>query len=432
MVSSNPLHDKQGINVLDAPFRFGSDIVALLFSALDRDVAYVLLTDLDDGLASRDIDLYVPFAEKPRFLNILRQQGWLERKEPPYHVNHIFYFHPASTSCLDVKFSLDFAHGRRQRWCYDDVEAMLASRVCNARGLYRPSGIHALVLYAAHIALRERGVVEQRHIDAMQHYIDSYQGELATSEQRDLAREMSEALRVERESVSAELKARIAPFFTRTRASMTRSRGLRLGMGFRVLFLGTDGVGKTTLIAETKRVLGVKVRTLYLGVGREGWRFALVRRFSKFKPNSRIGSLFKSVLYTYGLLPVELLARRISALRGGKYQVFLIDRFPGWPFIRGGLGRVIYSLVLPRPDLIVFLTGDSEVLARRKPDEVQVAQSVKDDKKFRFVAQAIGAEQMIEIDTTRQDVDTCVRLIVDAIGRHPAYRKALFKEIKIS
>lgn len=402
-----------------------------LFAELNERVSYVLLTDLEEGLSAKDIDLYVPEAERKLFLSILKDHGWVRRREESYHVNHHFYYHLQTSAYLDVKFQLDFANGKKERWLYiDDVE-MANTRVKNSRGLFRPSGIHAILIYAAHIGLLERATLEDRHVNALKDYIALYRGEADAADADSVVQMLEEALARPRTEIVGQVKSVISAYFSKTSFAMTQSRGLRLGMGFRVLLLGTDGTGKTTLVEETKQALNVKVKTLYLGMGEEGWRLGAVQRLSHYRPKSRLGSAIKAVLYTYGSLPFELLLRHVFALKGGKYSLFLIDRFPGWPFTKSGVRRAIYKAVLPKPDLVVLLTGDPAVLATRKP-EIEELQSKEDQKKFQKVARAIGSGQLIEVDTTALSVEESVDRIVTSIIDHPVYRKNMFKDIAVS
>lgn len=114
-------------------------------------------------------------------------------------------------------------------------------------------------------------------------------------------------------------------------------------------------------------------------------------------------------------MPLELVIRRLLLWRSSRGRVLLIDRVPGAPLQRQGFLPTLYRLILPRPDMVVLLTGDPELIAARKPDETTPDRTAREFSKWRSVAKRLGARQIVEVDTTKNDIETCCNQVVDAI-----------------
>jgi thymidylate kinase len=179
-----------------------------------------------------------------------------------------------------------------------------------------------------------------------------------------------------------------------------------------VIFLGTDGTGKSSLVHSVRTAIGKEVRTLYLGMGSEGWFFEFAKRLYAV-PNG----FAKHLLFWYFVFPVEILARRLRAYSRDAH-ITLIDRFPGSPFLGRTALRSIYRFILPTPDIVVFLHGDPEILARRKPGETTFERTSRDTLKWRRVADGIGPGFALELDTTALGLDECTDQVLRVIEEH--------------
>lgn len=190
-----------------------------------------------------------------------------------------------------------------------------------------------------------------------------------------------------------------------------------------VIIIGPDGVGKSTLLSEIGNSLPVKSTSGYLGIGKEGWVFASAQRLSK-KRKSRVSS----ALFWYLVLPVELSIRRLLILLKGRGGVILIDRVPGKPLLGNIVLRLLYRTLLPCPCMVVLLTGDPKQVAARKPDETTPERTEREIAKWERVANSLGAESILEIDTTLHDINTCSNLVVEAILTDSCIRAALYRK----
>lgn len=182
-----------------------------------------------------------------------------------------------------------------------------------------------------------------------------------------------------------------------------------------MLFLGTDGAGKSTLIKRASSILPGNCVELYLGMGQEGWMIPGVSFLYAVSRRRLIKKLRASFLFWYLILPVELLYRRSKILFSCQYHYLLIDRFPGSPFIKGGVLERLYKIILPSPDLVILLTGDASMLAARKSNETTLERTTKELEKWRIVADNLRCKYKLTIDTSRQDVKTCSEIITNKI-----------------
>lgn len=186
-----------------------------------------------------------------------------------------------------------------------------------------------------------------------------------------------------------------------------------------VVFLGSDGSGKTTLVEAVKAALPDETVNIYLGEK----EFATGLAESAFLASNRpeagaVPARWLTALYNYLLLPLDLLCRCIAARRGASGRILLIDRVPGFPFVSGSrLLRTIYRGVLPRPDLVVLLHGEPAVLAARKPDAT-MRSIASDTSKFRNVAHALGAAGVVEIDTGHTSPCDTLKRVLSEMERH--------------
>lgn len=176
-----------------------------------------------------------------------------------------------------------------------------------------------------------------------------------------------------------------------------------------VIFLGTDGTGKSSLVHSVRIAIGKEAKTLYLGMGSEGWFFEFAKRLYS-APNG----FAKHALFWHLVFPVEICARRFRSYSRDSH-ITLIDRFPGSPFLGRPVLRWLYRFLLPTPNIVVFLHGDPEILARRKPGETTLERTSRDTLKWRRVADTVGSDLVLELDTTALDLDECTDRILHAI-----------------
>ncbi|SIR44044.1 nucleotidyltransferase family protein [Pontibacter lucknowensis] len=388
-----------------------------LFRTLHEDgISYFLLSDFESESQSGDIDLFVAPESKSEFEKRLRTLGWFKRKEPSYHTNHHFYYSPQSELYLDVKYSLTFADGEDQCYTYSNMDQALSAAVLNAKGVYRPNGVDAILLYAAHLAYRERGRLEPKHQVYLSQYISMYQAEL-TAQLSQMVAGLQRWLSQGFPHNTEQLKAMLRPYFSQQRRRMVyNSKFRRYGYGMKVLFLGTDGAGKSTLIEAVEQKLNLKTNKLYLGMGENGWTSPWVKLVYNKRLKPKVLDKAFSFLKSFVVLPAELLLRQLPVKLRSRYSIVLIDRVPGAFLMDKGMGKnLLYRSILPTPDLVFFLYASPEVLVARKPAENTLERSRIDINKFRKVAELVSAGQYIGIDTSHLSISEAADAIISEI-----------------
>lgn len=403
--------------------------LALLFSTLNsKKIRYFLLTDFEGDFDSADVDLFVHADDKRTFEALLFSLGWFKRKEPARHVNHFFYYLPNSKVYLDVKYTLSFANGPNDCFTYTHQDSALAKATLNNNGVYRPVGLDAVLLYAAHLAYKERGKLEEKHRRYLSSYITHYKAE-CHPKVLPLLEEIEAWLKHLFPAQLQALQQLVSPYFRHEKKVMLRrnSRFTKYGYGLNVLFLGTDGAGKTTLIQEVRQQLNLKSNLLYLGMGENGWTTPLFKKLyeqrSQNKPMNRMLSLLRALV----ILPSEFMLRILPVKMKSKYSVVLIDRFPGSMFAGDRPRRqLFYETILPKPDLVFFLHADPEVLVSRKPGEITLEGSKANITKFKNVAEVISRGKYFSIDTSKLTIGEARDSIISEIYKHAKVYDNLF------
>jgi thymidylate kinase len=199
------------------------------------------------------------------------------------------------------------------------------------------------------------------------------------------------------------------------------SRWLRPQNGFHAVFLGPDGVGKSTTIESFQRDLSpVFLSTLYL-------TFApglLPRKFAPPKPDgphslpprSLPASLLKAawwfVCYTFGYFA----SLHPTLARGGMVvnHRYLVDAIvdqkryrysgPVW------LLKIIWAIA-PKPDVVFLLDAEPEVIQRRK-QEVPFAETAAQVQAYRGVIGKLSMGKIIDASQPKQQVASVVEWIV--------------------
>lgn len=393
-----------------------SSLVSQLHS---QGIKYFLLTDFEADLLSRDIDLYVHSDFKVQFEDLLSQLGWYKRKELPQHINHHFYFSPDLEIYLDIKYDLSFANGKQSCFTYLLAEEAIGRATLNNIGLYRPQGADAILLYAAHLAYKERGGLEQKHKQYLCHYLNLYSAELKTLNPATPSA-ISNWLTNSFPNHTLELQQAIASYFHKEDRPMVRNERFgKYGYGMKILFLGTDGSGKTTLIQAVQEKINLKARKLYLGMGENGWTTQASKRVYNHRFNIVLFDKMLSLVKNFILLPSEFMLRIAPVKVRSRFSLVLIDRFPGSVFMNGRpFSSFLYRTILPKPDLVFFLHAAPEVLVQRKPEELTLERSIADIKKFKQVADSVSGGNFISIDTSHITIDEARDKIIAEIYKH--------------
>lgn len=283
---------------------------------------------------------------------------------------------------------------------------------------------YSIKLYILHLYL-EKKELRLKHIRRLVEFTEDFSQELDNSK---LVKDISELSKDELKDqdilkVSNIAKKILEESFSKTNVRLRRKKRNKGGMGLSVLLLGTDGTGKSTLVEGVANSLPFKSDKLYFGTGEEGWVYPAAKKLN-FCKGGKVISCLNKVLS----LPLELITRKLLKVKNGKYKVILIDRVPGWAVLDRRL-NLIYHRILPRIDIVFFLTGDSKVLATRK-SERSYESTIKEDAKFRKVAEKLSSGKYIELDTTKLSINECENRIINEIVSHPKLKINILRTLR--
>ena len=157
-----------------------------------------------------------------------------------------------------------------------------------------------------------------------------------------------------------------------------------------ILFIGSDGTGKTTL---AEYFCHQKNDFTYIYYGLKKFNFKLTN--SLFK---HIGDniLFRN---TFLLIDYYFKTKKIK-----KYNKICLDRVPGWIFKRKFITYYLYSLILPKIDLLVHCKANPKNISNRKKGR-SLNQIKKDISKWNHVYNNINSNNKITIDTSYKNTD---------------------------
>ena len=149
-----------------------------------------------------------------------------------------------------------------------------------------------------------------------------------------------------------------------------------------ILFLGSDGTGKTTIIQNLQKKLKIKSISYYFGLSDSGWVLKLNRWF--------FNNLFlKKIKINIYFLLFDFILRRIKMLRYTNNKLVLIDRFPGFVFLNNNFANKLIKIFLPKPNLVILLFATYKTLKKRKPNELK-----NDQQKWELVTKSLKCETM--------------------------------------
>lgn len=394
-----------------------------IFAELEREgVRWFLSTPLHELKSAHDIDVYVSNDDAPLFKRILKRNGVKERKKATVNPSHNFYILNTDIGhyILDVKYQLCYLTEKTAFIFKTDINKSYEKTTCvNGLRLLFPDLY--IITYIAHSIIPILGVTPstkrfKRHCNNLKQLCGNLsKGDLKSRIERaldstdfgqtrtklwDILKEHTFEAQYQRPSSPLEIKKR----------------------PFTVVCLGTDGTGKTTLIKALRKALAVGVKDAYLG--QKQWSMAWVGWVHKL-PGKITERFFNWVAY-----PLDLALKTKKLKKTRSHNTIIIDRFPGFPFIRGGAFQSLYEKVLPVADMVILLEGDAEAVWQRKKEH-SLERQIKDVDKFNKVAYTIPASTLLIIDSVQNDAFNCAKIASRAIYDHPRFQQVVLKEVNV-
>lgn len=193
-----------------------------------------------------------------------------------------------------------------------------------------------------------------------------------------------------------------------------------------VLFMGPDGSGKTTLIKLLAESTPQKFKMLYMGnpgerharsIGIKAQGYIWRNWVNKTRSSSPLGLLSRIICHLFRIY--NLWAQIIKCLLRNPNLTILLDRYTYDYFLRNthtrfyGLQKIIYYYLFPKPDLIVSLIGNPEVISQRKAElsAEEVVEMINRHRCF-FKKHKLN---FIEIDSSVNSASICISAIREFI-----------------
>ncbi len=171
-----------------------------------------------------------------------------------------------------------------------------------------------------------------------------------------------------------------------------------------IIVLGTDGAGKSTLCDRLLERLPEPRNYIYFGL-RES-RLGFVRKHYQKRGDMQLWARIFMFSFDY------LLRRRALPEQG----YLLLDRLPGWAIVSPNpLIRWLYGYILPPCDTLILCSGEAKKIVARKPERT-LEGCVKDLEKWQQVFDAYPAGKKISLNTTVNNIDTCLELAINAVS----------------
>ena len=375
---------------------------------------------------SGDIDIFVEISQKNTFEKILFNKGWLKRVEVSEIETDIYYYHEDCVNYFHVKYLLEFTDGKNV-YSYKLINKYEKIITSNKFGIKKLSGIDSVIIYFGKINFFENRINQKKlffFLNLIQSNLDEIKKNNFYNEFikiNELLKKNSKNL-VLHKNYSEIIKSK---HFVKSR--VLNKKKMNYGHGMNVLFLGTDGSGKTSLIKILEDNLNLKTKKLYLGMGEDNCHFNIIKKFKNINPKNYLLKKIKSLIFTILLFPIELLLRIIVSKINSKYKIILIDRFPGYPLLSSNIFiKNIYKLILPKPDIVIFLKGDETVISKRKT-KLNELQTKKNTIKFEKLAELLLPSNYISIDTTNLSIEQTMFTVKKNIFCHKKIKNLLHK-----
>lgn len=412
-----------------------------VFEFLNKnEISHILINDFI-SIKGRDLDIYIPYQEFPKITSLVNRGMLFHRAHRGRHSNH-FYFYikiESYVAVLDVKFQLSFYDPDIKGYRIADFENSIFEGAEKNELLWRPKWWYSLLLYAAHCGFLERQKLEKRHLENLAIYTNEFLKSSLEQEKVVVAENiltLIDSSGTSMDNVPRELRKLIAPYFSRAPdVKIIKKDAVPTRLSevnpFRLVFVGCDGSGKSTIINEFVGQAQVPCKVVYGGVGAAGWKSKKIFEVrERIKGNRLLSKLGFHTLWLIFLFPIELYFRmKIRLTDLGK--LFVFDRYPDFSFKVNAnwFVRFLYSKILPVPDLIVFLDAPIETLLERKPNELtaKVAQKkVSIERRILKYYGSMGVELVI-LDTSKASVSECVNIIHDTLWNTARFREAIFE-----
>lgn len=402
--------------LLERWLRAEEEVASVLVLLEQVGIDYCILAPREEGVAPgrKDVDIYVAPMRLADFETYLRQAGW--QAEPNSGFRNVRRFYQNIVCGVRVQFDVSlgyYVHVRGETFAYRGT-------VASAKGAdgfrYLPDEV--ALLFIVKKAL-ETGHLSEEKVALIERI--SPRPAWCHGSGALLARRLQES--------RAEIDGRFDPVcpggamrgYWRKRLlnRVCLSRGRLM-----VAVVGLDGAGKSTITARLARQLegdGLRHRLCYFG--HSAHRLPILRWLAKASKTKTYGVVRKarSVLYLL-TIPLEFLVRRGVGL----YDVLIMDRHPiaepVFPREKVSPYDRFLRAFVPRPDVVLYLTGDTQLIWNRKREHSYEEYVSMAARLERSLTQGIDASRIQRVDCSRSEDEVfaaCHEIVVHLITHRP-------------
>jgi len=347
----------------------------------------------------KDIDIYVPLKEKNKFEKIISKIKILRRIQlAKLYSNRYFYYSDLinENPILDVSYEIIFFKNRFLFYKFKYSEELINLKY--KRQYNNNNNID--YKFMAFVIFLARNLWNKKKNKKSIVKILNYKQNI----------KFLKKINLKTNSSNKDVEFALNPFFEK-KITLNNIKSKNEGNNF-ILFLGSDGVGKSTIIEYLQKRMKSKTHAAYYGISGSKWKYKINYLLYKlFKKNIKLGSLF---------LLIDIILKSISLRSNVRNSFVLIDRFPGFLYLKKFFLFDLIKLFLPKPDLIVLLKLRSSIRKSRKPLEY-----IKDDSKWKIVAKKIPGP-LFEIDVSNKSKEVIYKKIIKKIySKNVFYNKVL-------
>tara|TARA_B110000238_G_scaffold199376_1_gene246325 strand:+ start:847 stop:1977 length:1131 start_codon:yes stop_codon:yes gene_type:complete len=370
----------------------------LLNFLISKKIKFINLSSTSNfDLKDKDIDIYVPLKEKYKFEKIISTIKILKRNQlAKLYFNRFFYYSDLidENPILDVSYEIIFFKNRFLFYKFKYSDKLINLKY---KKKYNNNTDYELMLFVIFLARNlwnkkkdNKGIVK----------ILNYKKNI----------KFLKKINLRTNSSNKDVGLALNPFFEK-KFTLNNIRSKNEDNNY-ILFLGADGVGKTTIIEYLQKRMKSKTHAAYYGISGSKWKYKINYLFyDVFKNNIRLGSLF---------LLIDIILKNISLRANVRNSFVLIDRFPGFLYLKKFFLFDLIKSFLPKPDLIILLKLKSSIRKSRKPLEY-----VKNDTKWKVVAKKM-ALPLFEINVTNKSKEVIYKKIIKKIySKNIFYNKVL-------
>jgi thymidylate kinase len=375
-----------------------------IFSRLNKGgVNYVVLRNylpIENLNSEKDIDILVHPRDAKRIKKVFLADGWLPRILPRRdgHMEMFKLGKEKKIYVLDIQDDLLFG---KEKIKIGEVEAILNKKKFLG-DFFVPNNIHSLILFIFRLALEKDSISgsQLKHLEAL-YDLSKNDKDFAEIIKEDFGQTISGALREMLESKKnildgqnyKKLAQKAREHFVRCEKGFLadywqeiKNKAVSYSFLFRkvqlIIFVGSDGSGKSTLVEKLKYFSPVFATQIYLGW--RGYYFKPMEKLeeksaSKNKVMREMENRLKFILFS-ALFPFDLFFRFLKIKKNAKFGIVIADRYP-LPKKYFGKTKIIpvqkicsrvtlwlTYLLIPGPSLCFIAEADPKIIWARKEE----------------------------------------------------------------